>query len=1158
MRLTELKIEKYKDFSTRSLGPFQNGLNFVYGERHAGKSTICDRFRKLYANMQLPPGQGFGLTASFVDGVRGQHTAASTTANGFPVVDRGLIDAVYCASFGSTDFSQLRQTLASAFNVQSDNSKELASQEAARVELQRNGLLQKIQQLESELALLATQRSERLSAGASNHARLADLESQIQALTLQLSGLDAGALANEIANSERELVRLRAEIVPAPVVRQTDSPLPAMYRTLDEIEAQMRELRSIQLNVQQHRVRLKEEMEQWKQVSMDQQVHPYHNTRDILQHIETRIDSVNGHAQQWAEDHSAVDSQMVQRFLSETCQSIRTDLQNLCDELSVQYREIRQRSATLELKQLRESYNQIEESMQRIMSRRSGAVEQIRSKDPAGAAAIENPSNDYSRVAIHKGNLTARTQVVGALPEQQSVSLTAHAESGLRTQQIAALESRLNSLRLTATNQQGETMRITQQIAQLRTDKDALAYSAPATADLDQRIEALRREIDLLRQQMASLKPAPVPQPVRSPVLDVASEILNSLTAAEYVRMDVELLPGTFSVVNHGGSRMVVESATERGLKDIVRLAIVLASAQLGSSGSEFPLVCDDLFAELSKSRIPVVLDFLNAWCQKFERQIIVLTQHRFLADQLPSSAFFDLESVQQTNHLAWQAVSRETVPSIPSVAAVVPSPAVQTPVVAQAVSASLASGVGAGSWDFEQWPVESVAEYPRSPLPRPYPLSKYPRTLDRDRFANQQMVPESSWMEYEYPIVQQTRPSMPAPIASIVPSQITSPSEIVCVDDASTIESLGMFNPQQLRCLIDLNVRNVADFLSLVDDPENREMARCYLSGDSLSNFQSAAWLMMWIPGVSSVDAQALVACGISEPSHLLTSNIDSLNERVSRFLRSTEGRKYSSRSSLSRDSLSRWQSTLRSSRNYRNQDRQSYRRSNSHRLRAFQPRENESEDRAARDYSPRPPRMDASADRVFQAPARLKEDRQSDRQSDRYSKPRAVRQTPRQQKPAAESQPKPRARKLKFYLDLTDHIEAAPSIGPRTAERFEAIGIHTISEFLKVTAEALAERLDYKRLNANVVRQYQHQTRLVCRIPNLRGHDAQLLVGCGVVDAEELASMRPDALFERVAPFSDTKEGLKIIRNGKKPDLAEVTDWIEFAQHNRSLQAA
>ena len=93
---------------------------------------------------------------------------------------------------------------------------------------------------------------------------------------------------------------------------------------------------------------------------------------------------------------------------------------------------------------------------------------------------------------------------------------------------------------------------------------------------------------------------------------------------------------------------------------------------------------------------------------------------------------------------------------------------------------------------------------------------------------------------------------------------------------------------------------------------------------------------------------------------------------------------------------------------------------------------------------------------------------------------------------------------------------------------------------------------------MTADVIRQWQHHARLVCRVPNLRGHDAQLLVACGIIDPEELAIKQPQSLFKVVGPFSDTKEGLKIIRNGKKPDLAEITDWIDWAGHTRSLQAA
>jgi predicted flap endonuclease-1-like 5' DNA nuclease len=160
---------------------------------------------------------------------------------------------------------------------------------------------------------------------------------------------------------------------------------------------------------------------------------------------------------------------------------------------------------------------------------------------------------------------------------------------------------------------------------------------------------------------------------------------------------------------------------------------------------------------------------------------------------------------------------------------------------------------------------------------------------------------------------------------------------------------------------------------------------------------------------------------------------------------------------------------------------------------------------------------------------------------------------------KPAAKrTSPQSTKSTHKFYLDLEDHIEAAPSIGPKTAERFEKIGVFTIAEFLKQTADSMAAKLNYKRMSAEVVRSWQQQARLVCRIPNLRGHDAQLLVACEIFEPEEIASMQPQALFRIIQPFSDTKEGLKIIRSGKKPDLAEITDWIAWAQHTRSLQAA
>ena len=154
--------------------------------------------------------------------------------------------------------------------------------------------------------------------------------------------------------------------------------------------------------------------------------------------------------------------------------------------------------------------------------------------------------------------------------------------------------------------------------------------------------------------------------------------------------------------------------------------------------------------------------------------------------------------------------------------------------------------------------------------------------------------------------------------------------------------------------------------------------------------------------------------------------------------------------------------------------------------------------------------------------------------------------------------SDSKAKNKKLKFYLNLDDQLEAAPSIGAKTAERFEAIGVVTVDHFLKQTAESMATKLNYKRITAKVIREWQHQARFVCRVPNLRGHDAQLLVGCDITEPETLATMQPQSLLNVILPFAESKEGIRIIRNGKKPDLEEINDWIAWAAEMRSIQAA
>ncbi|MCA9049415.1 MAG: DUF4332 domain-containing protein, partial [Planctomycetaceae bacterium] len=125
-------------------------------------------------------------------------------------------------------------------------------------------------------------------------------------------------------------------------------------------------------------------------------------------------------------------------------------------------------------------------------------------------------------------------------------------------------------------------------------------------------------------------------------------------------------------------------------------------------------------------------------------------------------------------------------------------------------------------------------------------------------------------------------------------------------------------------------------------------------------------------------------------------------------------------------------------------------------------------------------------------------------------------------------------------------------------TAQRLGKVGIYTVDDLLSANAAETAAQLKNRRISAETILQWQDQARLICQIPELRGHDAQILVACGITDAEQLSHKRPADLFTIVGPFADTSEGERIIRGGRKPDLEEVTDWVRLAQQARPLKAA
>lgn len=124
------------------------------------------------------------------------------------------------------------------------------------------------------------------------------------------------------------------------------------------------------------------------------------------------------------------------------------------------------------------------------------------------------------------------------------------------------------------------------------------------------------------------------------------------------------------------------------------------------------------------------------------------------------------------------------------------------------------------------------------------------------------------------------------------------------------------------------------------------------------------------------------------------------------------------------------------------------------------------------------------------------------------------------------------------------------APSIGPKTAKRFENIGIRTIRQFVSVNAEELVERLATRWITVELIRDWQDQARLVCEVPVLSGYRAQLLVAVGCRTSWQLRTSSATALFAQLEPFCNTAEGEQILRSARIPTVEDVEAWIDSAK--------
>ncbi|TWU58317.1 DUF4332 domain-containing protein [Rubripirellula reticaptiva] len=129
---------------------------------------------------------------------------------------------------------------------------------------------------------------------------------------------------------------------------------------------------------------------------------------------------------------------------------------------------------------------------------------------------------------------------------------------------------------------------------------------------------------------------------------------------------------------------------------------------------------------------------------------------------------------------------------------------------------------------------------------------------------------------------------------------------------------------------------------------------------------------------------------------------------------------------------------------------------------------------------------------------------------------------------------------------LSRQDPLVNAPSIGPKTAQRFASVGIHTVGEFLDESAAKMAAEMLTYWITTETVTQWQWQAKLMCEIPELLARECQMLAGAQYNSASAVAVCKAGELHQEVAQFAMTSSGRRYLRGADAPKLSDVRRWI------------
>ncbi len=349
-----------------------------------------------------------------------------------------------------------------------------------------------------------------------------------------------------------------------------------------------------------------------------------------------------------------------------------------------------------------------------------------------------------------------------------------------------------------------------------------------------------------------------------------------------------------------------------------------------------------------------------------------------------------------------------------------------------------------------------------------------------------------------------------------------------------SPLSLIPSLSAQTAQLLNFEGIETIGQLLELHPGTEGGILVRLGIGRNDLVTWQAEGMLLCTLPELSRDDVQLLVAVGVSRPEELAAFHPDALWQRVQRF-----------RGSIPQP----WHAWMRDRNSWPREDevaRWIHLAGHPGRRHVIELHPGSEFDSAEDGDQPEDDGPQPAGD--GDAPRRSRRRRS---RRPRHSLGAAARG---RTGATASTEGGPR-----YFLTSDSPIVDAPSIGPKTARMLNRAGVQTVMHLLQRSPAELAETIADRSVPAEMITAWQQQSRLMCEIPELRGHDAQLLVACDSRTVEALATANAfelQALLEKFArskPASDCcaprppRNATKSPRGSKPPARSSCAALLE-----------